>query len=90
MEKEAFIPLEHHPRESGEMVERSKVFYSEMDKRRSVREFSDKAVPKEVIENIVMTASSAPSGAHKQPWVFCAIANPELKHRIREAAEEEE
>ena len=72
------------------MKKTSEDFYAQMDKRRSVREYSDKDVPKEVIENIVMTASSAPSGAHKQPWVFCAISNPELKHKIREAAEEEE
>jgi nitroreductase len=61
-----------------------------MNKRRSVREFSDKAVPMEVIENIIKTASSAPSGAHKQPWTFCVVRNPDIKKQIRTAAEKEE
>ncbi|MCL4112012.1 UNVERIFIED_CONTAM: hypothetical protein GTU68_038828 [Idotea baltica] len=61
-----------------------------MDKRRSVRHFSDKLVSKQLIENIIKTASSAPSGAHKQPWTFCAISSPEIKKQIREAAEKEE
>lgn len=61
-----------------------------MNTRRSVREFSDKPVPNEVLENIIRTASTAPSGAHKQPWSFCLITNPEIKKRIREAAEKEE
>jgi iodotyrosine deiodinase len=68
----------------------SRGFYNEMDKRRSVREFSDDPIPKEVIENIIKTASTAPSGAHKQPWSFCAVSDPVLKSKIREAAEEEE
>lgn len=58
--------------------------------RRSIRFFSDKPVPKEVIKNILMIASSAPSGANKQPWTFCAISNSGLKEKIRKAAEEEE
>ena len=74
----------------SEMIARSGDFYNWMDKRRSVREFSDQAVPKEVIRNIIMTASTAPSGAHKQPWVFCAVSNMEMKYKIREAAEKEE
>ncbi|HKK77284.1 MAG TPA: nitroreductase family protein [Saprospiraceae bacterium] len=71
-------------------IERSRDYYEFMDQRRSVREFSDKAVPREVIEHILLTASSAPSGAHKQPWTFCVIANPKLQEEIREAAEAEE
>jgi len=90
MEKEKFIPLNFEYLSEDEMLKRGRSFYSTMDKRRSVREFSDKDVPKELIENIVMTASSAPSGAHKQPWVFCAVSNPELKKQMRIAAEEEE
>jgi len=58
--------------------------------RRSIRDFSVEEVSTEVIENILMTASSAPSGAHKQPWTFCAINNPEIKSAIRKAAEKEE
>jgi len=65
-------------------------FYEFMTQRRSLREFSDKAVPKEVIENIIMTASSAPSGAHKQPWSFCVVSSSALKTKIRKAAEQEE
>ncbi len=70
--------------------ERSKQFYEFMDKRRSVREFSDKPISKEVIDQLILTASSAPSGAHKQPWTFCAVSSPEIKQKIREAAEKEE
>lgn len=65
-------------------------FYNFLDKRRSVREFSEKPIPREVIENIVKTASTAPSGAHKQPWTFCIVENQDLKSKIRVAAEEEE
>jgi iodotyrosine deiodinase len=73
-----------------EMVAKSHDFYNWMDKRRSCRDFSDKPIPKEVIENIILTASTAPSGAHKQPWVFCAVSNPEIKKQIRIEAEKEE
>ena len=73
-----------------EVINKSLSYYEWLDKRRSVREFSDKPVPKEVIENLIMSASTAPSGAHKQPWTFCAISNAELKSKIREAAEIEE
>lgn len=73
-----------------ESIEKSQKFYNWLDSRRSVREYSNKTVPKEVIENIIKAASTAPSGAHKQPWTFCAISNPELKSRIRLAAEVEE
>jgi len=65
-------------------------FYIEMDKRRSVRHFSNKRVEQEVIEDLIRTASTAPSGAHKQPWTFCVVSDPAVKQRIREAAEEEE
>lgn len=73
-----------------EMIVKSKSFYEWLDKRRSVRDFSDKKVPKEVIENIIKSASTAPSGAHKQPWTFCAISNPQVKSQIRKEAEIEE
>jgi nitroreductase len=72
------------------MLQRSRDYYQLMDQRRSVREFSDKPVPEEVINNIIMTASSAPSGAHKQPWTFCVVKNQGIKAEIRKAAEEEE
>jgi iodotyrosine deiodinase len=71
-------------------IERSQKFYDWLETRRSVRDFSDQPVPNEVIENIIMSASTAPSGAHKQPWTFCVVSNPEIKKQIREAAEKEE
>lgn len=61
-----------------------------LEKRRSIRFFSEKPVSKQIIENILMTASSAPSGANKQPWTFCVISSTSLKAKIREAAEKEE
>jgi nitroreductase len=73
-----------------EVVERSSSFRHTLDKRRSIRYFSDEDVPRSVIEDIIMTASSAPSGAHKQPWTFCAVRSKELKEKIRVAAEKEE
>jgi nitroreductase len=73
-----------------EVINRSKSFYEWMNQRRTVRDFSDKPIPKEVIDNLILTASTAPSGAHKQPWTFCVVENPEIKKEIREAAEQEE
>ena len=73
-----------------EMLERSKSYYELLDKRRSVREISDRPVDEQVIHHIIQTASTAPSGAHKQPWTFCVVSNPEVKKQIREAAEKEE
>ena len=73
-----------------DMLKRSKSFYNFMENRRSVREFSDRAVPRKVIENLIKTASTAPSGAHKQPWTFCVVSDPEVNKPIRIAAEEEE
>lgn len=76
--------------DAEEMKQRSQAFFEKVDKRRSLRMFSDREVPREVIENIIKAASTAPSGANKQPWTFCAIANPAIKKQIREAAEKEE
>jgi len=90
MEQESFIPYQGVRYGKAEMLRRSREFRQNMSKRRSVRQFSDKPVPKEVIENIVMAAASAPSGAHKQPWSFCVVSDLELKSKIREAAEKEE
>lgn len=85
-----FIPYERDTYGEAEMIKRSQEFYHFMDKRRTLREFSDKPVPREVIDNIIMAASTAPSGAHKQPWTFCVVSNPEMKKKVKEAAEEEE
>ena len=76
--------------EPEEAVRRVKDFYTWLDTRRTVREISDKPVPRELVEHLVMSASTAPSGAHKQPWTFCLVSNPELKSEIRKAAEKEE
>lgn len=73
-----------------ESAQRAHEFYHLMDQRRSLRQFSDRPVPRKVMEDLIMTASSAPSGAHKQPWTFCLVGNPEIKRQIREAAEKEE
>jgi len=72
------------------MLNRVDAFYELMNKRRSVREFSEKDVPKEIIDQVIRTASTAPSGAHKQPWTFCVISNKDLKKKLRTLAEEEE
>lgn len=73
-----------------EMIGRSREFYEWMNLRRTVRSFSNRAVPKEVIDHIILTASTAPSGAHKQPWTFCVVGDPEIKRQIRIEAEKEE
>ena len=85
-----FIKYEAPVLTAEEMLEKSRSFFFDMDQRRSIREFSEKPVAKEVIENIIKTASTAPSGAHKQPWTFCVITNPIIKTQIRIAAEKEE
>ena len=74
----------------AELVKQSDLLNQSIQGRRSVREFSDKEVPKKVIDNLIKIASSAPSGAHKQPWTFCAVSTDEFKTKIREAAEKEE
>ncbi len=73
-----------------EMRRRASSFQADMHRRRSVRHFSDRPVPRQVIEDCVRAAGSAPSGANMQPWFFAVVSNPEIKRRIREAAEKEE
>lgn len=65
-------------------------FFEKMNERRTVRAIDSRMVPEEILENIIRTAATAPSGAHKQPWTFCLISDPEIKKQIRIAAEEEE
>lgn len=84
------IPYEFEALSQEESLKRSEGFLAQMNKRRSIRFFSDRDVPLGVIENIVQTAGSAPSGAHKQPWTFVVVRDQELKTQIRRAAEEEE
>ena len=91
MHKSKFIPLTSHKIISEkEMIKRSKEFYTDIKKRRTVREFSDKPVPKEVIYNCILAAGTAPSGANLQPWHFVVVSDPKIKKQIRKAAEEEE
>lgn len=73
-----------------EMVARAQAFYEDVNRRRSTRYFSDRAVPRAVIETCLLAAGTAPSGANHQPWHFTVIENAEVKARIRAAAEEEE
>jgi len=73
-----------------EIKKRSAEFYEEMKKRRTVRQFSDRPVPREVIEDCLRTAATAPSGANLQPWSFIVVTDPALKRQIREEAEKTE
>jgi len=85
-----FISYSKETYTESETLQRSSDFYEWMNKRRSIREFSDQPVPLTVIQNILLSASTAPSGAHKQPWTFCVVSNPSIKTAIRQAAEAEE
>lgn len=85
-----FIAYHHETYPESEMLKRSTGFYEWLNKRRTVRAFSDKPVSKKVIDNILLSASTAPSGAHKQPWTFCVVTNQKLKTKIKIAAEKEE
>ena len=73
-----------------EMLSKSQEFYEWLYKRRSIRHFSDSPVPIDIIKNVIRAASTAPSGANKQPYTFCVVANPDMKRKIRLAAEREE
>ena len=73
-----------------QMRERSDQMLATLLTRRTIRDFSDKPVPRDVIETAIKAAATAPNGANQQPWHFAAISNPDMKRRIREAAEEEE
>lgn len=86
----AFLRYQPHAYSEEELIQRSSAYYNFLNQRRTVRDFSSRPVPKEVIHKLLLTASSAPSGAHKQPWTFCVVSNPAIKKQIREAAEQEE
>jgi nitroreductase len=85
-----FVSYQKQTFDIQQMEARSHSFYEWMNTRRTVREFSDKHIPENVIENILLAAGTSPSGAHKQPWTFCVIKNQEVKKAIRIAAEKEE
>lgn len=89
-EKHPFIPYEPLVFNEVESLKRVKDLYALANRRRSVREFSSAPVSRDFMEHLIMTASTAPSGAHKQPWTFCLVGNPDLKKEIRIAAEKEE
>lgn len=74
----------------AEMQERASTFRKEMQKRRTVRHFSDKPVPREIIEECLLAAGTAPNGANLQPWKFVVVGDPKVKHEIRVEAEKEE
>ncbi len=91
MAEPSFIPLtsyQEYPVE--EMVQRASAFYEHLRRRKTVREFSDRPVSREIIEQCLLAAGTAPNGANLQPWHFVAVSDPELKRKIRIAAEEEE
>ncbi len=85
------VPFRARPKVSPEQtIQQAKTFFEEISSRRTVRDFANTPVPKETIEWAIRAAGSAPSGANKQPWTFVAIRNPQIKTKIREAAEKEE
>ena len=91
MSEEKFIPLKDFKKFSEkEMLQRSSEYLKLMKKRRTIRYFSDKKVERKVIENCILTAGSAPSGANLQPWPFVVVSEPEIKKTIRKEAEKEE
>lgn len=84
------VPYVFETLSTAEMGRRAAALYANLRSRRSVRDFSPDPVPRELIEIAIRTASTAPSGAHRQPWTFVAVSDPALKVRIRRAAEDEE
>lgn len=86
----SFIPYRPERLPEAEMLRRAREHYEEMERRRSVRLFSPDPVPRELIETAIRTASTAPSGAHRQPWRFVVVGDPAVKREIRAAAETEE
>ena len=85
-----FVPYVRPAVDDDELVARAEAGFEEAATRRSVRHFSDRPVPRRAVEYAIRTAATAPSGAHRQPWTFVLIGDPEVKRRIREAAEAEE
>jgi iodotyrosine deiodinase len=90
MGRAEFHPLDFQVRGEAEMLAAAEAFRKSMTRRRTVRDYSERPVPRAIIEHAIMTAGTAPSGANQQPWSFAAISSSALKQRIRDAAEEEE
>jgi nitroreductase len=87
---DGFIPLDWSQLPKQEMETRANALFQQMNSRRTTRHFSKKKVPRELIEKAIMCGSTAPSGAHLQPWTFVAVSNSEMKSKMRDAAELEE
>jgi nitroreductase len=89
---DGFKHILYNPQEftPEDMTRRALDFYEFSNRRRSVRHFSDRPVPESVMLDIIRAAGTAPSGANKQPWTFCLVGSPEIKKKIRQAAEKEE
>lgn len=90
MTRADFVPLKFRRYPEQEMKERARAFYDDIKRRRSVREFSPEPVPRELIEHALRAAGTAPNGANLQPWHFVVVTDPDLKSKIRAAAEDEE
>lgn len=90
MTRHPFVPLDYREYPVEEMRERLERFYTDIARRRSVRDFSDRPVPRDIIEKALEAANTAPSGANLQPWHFVVVSGAKTKRRIREAAEAEE
>lgn len=89
--EQAFVPFSHPLSLTvEEMKQRADAFRDLLDGRRTIRQYDSTPVDRSVIESCILAAGTAPSGAHKQPWHFAAISDPDIKRAIREAAEEEE
>jgi iodotyrosine deiodinase len=86
-----FVPLpDYREYPSDEMLSRARAFHAELNRRRTVRDFASRGVPREIIERCLLAAGTAPSGAHRQPWRFVVVADSDIKRQMREAAEAEE
>ncbi|MFC1950634.1 nitroreductase family protein [Chloroflexota bacterium] len=91
MTKPKFVPLaNYHEYPVEEMKQRAATFYMDVQRRRTIRHFLNRPVPREIIENCLRAAATAPSGAHMQPWHFLVVTDPVVKRQIREAAEDVE
>ena len=84
------LPLNFDRIEEEEMQRRAQHFYQQLQKRRTVRDFSDQPIPEEVVKHCLLAAGSAPSGANRQPWHFSVVTDAAIKHEIRQGAEAEE
>ena len=91
MPEATFVPLTtHREYPPTDMKQRAADFYADVQRRRTVRHFSDRPIQRDVIDNCLLAAGTAPSGANRQPWHFVVVSDPAIKQKIREAAEQEE